>query len=145
MDKSINEILHSMPQFVEAVNQLKKNKRKTGFMYGIANPDEQYTFFKSKNKRGYHSDCPFYAGYYLDGVHGATKCSCLEILLPGGVLLSDNVLHDGDTIESRFAVERRDRTTHSRLREYLYELTHSDDYVTSVLNVADGMSISVRQ
>jgi len=85
MDKSVNEILHSMPQFVEAVNQLKKNGRKTEFMYGIANPDEQYTFFKSKNKRGYHSDCPFYAGYYLDGVHGATKCSCLEMLLPGGV------------------------------------------------------------
>lgn len=67
-----------------------------------------------------------------------------KILRSGGVLLSDNVLHDGDIVESRFAVERRDRTTHSRLREYLYELTHSDDYVTSVLNVADGMSISVR-
>ncbi|MBQ0146473.1 MAG: O-methyltransferase [Lachnospiraceae bacterium] len=77
---------------------------------------------------------------YINWLPDVTK-----ILLPGGVLLSDNVLHDGDTIESRFAVERRDRTTHSRLREYLYELTHSDDYVTSVLNVADGMSISVRQ
>lgn len=67
-----------------------------------------------------------------------------QILEDGGVLLSDNVLHDGDIAESRFAVERRDRTTHARLREYLYELTHSDDYVTSVLNVADGMSISVK-
>ena len=67
-----------------------------------------------------------------------------EILEPGGILLSDNVLHDGDIIESRFAVERRDRTTHARLREYLYELTHSPFYVTSVLNVADGMSVSVK-
>ena len=67
-----------------------------------------------------------------------------KILRSGGVLLSDNVLHDGDIVQSRFAVDRRDRTTHSRLREYLYELTHSDDYVTSVLNVADGMSISVK-
>lgn len=67
-----------------------------------------------------------------------------QILEDRGVLLSDNVLHDGDIAQSRFAVERRDRTTHARLREYLYELTHSDDYVTSVLDIADGMSISVR-
>lgn len=68
-----------------------------------------------------------------------------KLLVPGGILLSDNILHDGDIVESRFAVERRDRTTHARLREYLYELTHSDEYTTSVLNVADGMSISVRR
>lgn len=68
-----------------------------------------------------------------------------QILEPGGILLSDNVLHDGDIAESRFAVERRDRTTHARLREYLYELTHSEDYVTSVMNVADGVAVSVRK
>lgn len=68
-----------------------------------------------------------------------------EILETGGILLSDNVLHDGDIVESRFAVERRDRTTHARLREYLYELTHSEQYVTSVMNVADGVAVSVRK
>ena len=68
-----------------------------------------------------------------------------ELLLPGGILLSDNVLHGGDIVESRFAVERRDRTTHARMRQYLYELTHSDQYITSVLNVADGMSVSVKK
>ncbi|MDO4938339.1 MAG: O-methyltransferase [Lachnospiraceae bacterium] len=76
---------------------------------------------------------------YINWLPDVTK-----ILVPGGVLLSDNVLHDGDIVQSRFAVDRRDRTTHARLREYLYELTHSDEYMTSVLNVADGMSISVR-
>ena len=63
----------------------------------------------------------------------------------GAVLLSDNVLHDGDIVQSRFAVERRDRTTHARLREYLYELTHSHKWTTSVINIADGMSVSVRE
>lgn len=76
---------------------------------------------------------------YINWLPDVTK-----VLGPGGVLLSDNILHDGDIVESRFAVERRDRTTHSRLREYLYELTHSDIYTTSVINVADGMSISVK-
>ena len=78
-------------------------------------------------------------GQYINWLPDVT-----EILNPSGVLLSDNILHDGDIVESRFAVERRDRTTHSRLREYLYELTHSDIYTTSVINVADGMSISVK-
>ena len=50
----------------------------------------------------------------------------VRLLAPGGVLVSDNVLQEGDVLESRFAVERRDRTIHSRMREYLYELKHHD-------------------
>lgn len=48
----------------------------------------------------------------------------IRLLEKGGVLVSDNVLQDGDIIESRFAVERRNRTIHSRMREYLYRLKH---------------------
>ena len=40
----------------------------------------------------------------------------LRLLAPGGVLVSDNVLQDGDIIESRFAVTRRNRTIHKRMR-----------------------------
>ena len=46
----------------------------------------------------------------------------LRLLSDGGCLVSDNVMQDGDIIESRFAVERRNRTIHARMREYLYEL-----------------------
>ncbi len=69
----------------------------------------------------------------------------LRLLAPGGILLSDNVLQDGDIIESRFAVERRDRTIHSRMREYLYTLTHHPAFTTSVLPVGDGMTLSVKK
>ena len=48
----------------------------------------------------------------------------VRLLSDNGVLLSDNVLQDGDVIESRFAVERRNRTIYTRMREYLYELKH---------------------
>lgn len=48
----------------------------------------------------------------------------VRLLSDNGVLLSDNVLQDGDVIESRFAVERRNRTIHSRMREYLLSLIH---------------------
>lgn len=68
----------------------------------------------------------------------------IKILLrKGGVLISDNVLQDGDIIESRYAVTRRNRTIHSRMREYLYTLTHEDDITTSILPIGDGVAVTV--
>ena len=69
----------------------------------------------------------------------------LRLLAKDGVLVSDNVLQDGDVIESRFAVTRRNRTIHKRMREYLYTLTHSEELVTAVLPVGDGISLSTRR
>ncbi len=69
----------------------------------------------------------------------------LRLLAPGGLLVSDNVLQDGELIESRFAVERRNRTIHSRMREYLYELKHNPQLVTSILPLGDGVTLSVKQ
>lgn len=66
------------------------------------------------------------------------------ILGEDGVLVSDNVLQDGDIIESRYAVTRRNRTIHSRMREYLYELKHMEELTTSILPVGDGVTISTR-
>lgn len=68
-----------------------------------------------------------------------------RLLAPGGILVSDNVLQDGDVIESRFAVERRNRTIHSRMREYLFELKHSEVYETTILPVGDGVALSVKR
>ncbi len=69
----------------------------------------------------------------------------LRLLEEGGVLVSDNVLQGGDVFESRFAVERRDRTIHARMREYLYELKHNDALVTSILPLGDGVAVSVKR
>ncbi len=69
----------------------------------------------------------------------------MRLLKIGGVLVSDNVLQDGDIIESRFAVTRRDRTIHKRMRDYLYEITHMEELMTSVLPVGDGVTISVKK
>lgn len=69
----------------------------------------------------------------------------LRLLPEGGMLFSDNVLQDGDLIESRFAVERRNRTIHSRMREYLYTLTHTPQLQTSVVPIGDGVTVSVKR
>lgn len=69
----------------------------------------------------------------------------LRLLKPGGLLVSDNVLQDGDVVESRFAVSRRNRTIHARMREYLYELKHHPQLETVVLPVGDGVTLSVKE
>lgn len=69
----------------------------------------------------------------------------IRLLSEGGILVSDNVLQDGEIIESRFVVTRRNRTIHSRMREYLYELTHHEQLVTSILPVGDGVTVSVKK
>lgn len=69
----------------------------------------------------------------------------LRLLEKDGVLVSDNVLQDGDIIESRYAVIRRNRTIHSRMREYLYELKHREDMETVILPVGDGVTLSIKK
>lgn len=78
-------------------------------------------------------------GQYINFLPDVTR-----LLKKGGILISDNVLQDGDVVESRYAVTRRNRTIHSRMREYLYELKHRDDYETTILNIGDGVTLSVK-
>lgn len=68
----------------------------------------------------------------------------LRLMPKGGLLISDNVLQDGDVMESRFAVTRRNRTIHARMRDYLYELKHNEQLCTDILPVGDGVTISVK-
>ena len=69
----------------------------------------------------------------------------MKLLKVGGQLVSDNILHDCDILESRYAVTRRDRTIHSRMREYLYTITHHDELETICLSLGDGVTISTKK
>lgn len=70
---------------------------------------------------------------------------CMRLLKKDGVMLSDNVLQEGDLIESRYAVTRRDRTIHARMREFLYQVKHMDELETSIIPIGDGMTLSIRR
>lgn len=69
----------------------------------------------------------------------------MRLLVPGGLLISDNVLQEGDIVESRYGVTRRNRTIHARMREYMYTITHMDELITSVVPIGDGITLSVRK
>lgn len=69
----------------------------------------------------------------------------LRLLSPTGLLVSDNILQEGELIESKYAVIRRNRTIHNRMREYLYQLTHCEALETTILPVADGVTLSAKR
>ncbi len=69
----------------------------------------------------------------------------IRLLGPEGVLLSDNVLQEGEIIESHYLVERRNRTIYKRMREYLYTLKHEERLLTSILPLGDGAALSIKK
>ncbi|MCR5515017.1 MAG: O-methyltransferase [Lachnospira sp.] len=69
----------------------------------------------------------------------------LRLLSPGGLLISDNILQEGEIVESHFTVARRDKTIHTRMREYVYTLTHHKDLITSIVPIGDGITLSVKR
>lgn len=79
-------------------------------------------------------------GQYLNFLPKVTA-----LLEQGGMLISDNILQDGDVCESRYAVTRRNRTIHTRMRDYLFELKNNGDYETVILNIGDGVALSYRK
>ena len=68
----------------------------------------------------------------------------MEVLTCGGVLVTDNILHEGDILESRYGVTRRDRTIHGRMREYLQALKDMPELDTICLPLGDGLTISTK-
>ena len=68
-----------------------------------------------------------------------------RLLSEGGLLISDNVLQEGQIVQSKYGVTRRNRTIHERMREYIYMLTHDENMVTSVVPIGDGITLSVKK
>lgn len=93
-------------------------------------PDNNYDFAFVDAAKGQ------YINYYPD---------VMRVVKSGGVIISDNILQDGDVLESHFTVDKRNRTIHDRMREYLYTITHDDRLDTAILTVGDGVAISVKR
>ena len=84
---------------------------------------------------------------FLDASKGQYKVfweSILNLCRPGGLIVTDNVLQEGTIVESRYMIEQRDRTIHARMRDFLYELTHCEEFTTSIIPLGDGLALSVK-
>ena len=65
-----------------------------------------------------------------------------RLLKKGGILFSDNVLMEGRVTESRFFIERRDRTSYERIRSFLREVSKDPDFQTDLLPLGDGILLA---
>ena len=131
----------TMEKYEKRIPEAKENFRKAG-------EESRITFLEGdadmwlKELKGKQFDLVFMdaaKGQYLNWLP-----LLLDLMPVGAVLISDNVLQDGDVVQSRLAVERRNRTIHSRMREYLYELKHMEEFETAVIPIGDGVTISTR-
>ena len=67
----------------------------------------------------------------------------VKALLKGnGMIFSDNCLQEGDLLESSFAIRKRDKTIHKRMREYIYLLLHDKDLESWIFSIGDGVLLS---
>ncbi|MBR6358863.1 MAG: O-methyltransferase [Lachnospiraceae bacterium] len=124
----------------EARENLKKIKRAEDV---TLIEEDALTALKKLREEGRQFDFVF-----LDAAKGQYHAFLQDILpmMPAGaVLLTDNVLQEGSLIESKYVIERRDRTIHMRMREFLYEIKHDERLVTSIVCVGDGMALSVKK
>ena len=131
----------TIEKYEKRIPEAKENFRKAG-------EESRITFLEGdadmwlKELKGKQFDLVFMdaaKGQYLNWLP-----LLLDLMPVGAVLISDNVLQDGDVVQSRFAVQRRNRTIHSRMREYLYELKHMEEFETAVIPIGDEVTISTR-
>ena len=128
----------------DAVETIRSNLKTTRLEeQAIVMNCDVMTALKRLEERGFSFDFIFMDAAKGQYIHFMPEI--FRLLKPEGILVSDNVLQDGDIIESHFIVTRRNRTIYKRMREYLYELTHSDELVTSVLPIGDGITVSVKK
>mgnify|MGYP002586977504 CR=1 FL=1 len=138
----LNCHITTIEKYEKRIPEAKENFKKAG-------EESRITFLEGdadmwlKELKGKQFDLVFMDA--AKGQYPAYLEQVMRFLVPGGILITDNVLQDGDIIESRFAVERRDRTIHSRMREYLYTLKHHPELETSILPLGDGVALSVRK
>lgn len=66
---------------------------------------------------------------------------CMRLMNEGGLLIADNVLHKGMVAKSRYAIPRRQRTIHKRMRNFLWTITHHPELETSILPMGDGVAV----
>lgn len=69
----------------------------------------------------------------------------LRLLNPGGMLITDNVLQNGEIIASKHLLVRRERTTHRRMRQYLWAISKEETLETKYFGLADGVTVSIKK
>lgn len=131
----------TIEKYKKRIPVARENIKKAGY-------EEQITLIEGDAMDVMKELCGPYDMIFMDAAKGQYihfLPEVMRLLAPGGMLISDNVLQEGDIIESKFGVVRRNRTIHMRMREYIYAITHMEGLVTSIVPIGDGITLSVKK
>lgn len=67
----------------------------------------------------------------------------MRLLAPNGVIICDNVLYKGMVAKDEL-VERRKKTIVKRLRKFIKDVMHLENYESTLIPMGDGLLVSVR-
>jgi predicted O-methyltransferase YrrM len=65
----------------------------------------------------------------------------IRLTKKGGLIIADDVLQDGRVAMERLEVPRRQRTMHTRLNEFLSEISNNEGLRSSILTIGDGVAL----
>ena len=131
----------TLERFPYMLKQAEKNIKKAGLedtiQIVVGDAAETLLTLPSEKYDVIFMDCA--KGQYINFLP-----ECIRLLKPNGLLITDNVLHKGTVAKSRYLIERRQRTTHSRLRDFLWTIMHTPELKSSVLPFGDGIALSYK-
>lgn len=133
-DSSITTIEKSKKMYEIAKSNFKKYKKDINIINmdakkALNNINQGFDFvFIDANKSQYE--------YYFN--------KALSLLNKNGIIVCDNILFRGQITNDNI-INKRDITIVKNLRKFLSHITNLDDYVTSIIPIGDGISISTRR
>ena len=133
-DASITTIEKSKKMYEIAKSNFKKYKKDINIINmdakkALNNINQGFDFvFIDANKSQYE--------YYFN--------KALSLLNKNGIIVCDNILFRGQITNDNI-IDKRDITIVKNIRKFLSHITNLDDYVTSIIPIGDGISISTRR
>ncbi len=137
-----NPIMYTIENYPKRIEEALKNFKKYGYKDIALFKDDASVILEKLAQSGDKFDFIFLdaakAQYsiWLDNIK--------KLLNKNGVLIADNIFKDGEVIESRYLIRKRDRTIHQRIREFLHKIFNDKDFVSYVYTIGDGVSLSIK-
>ncbi len=69
----------------------------------------------------------------------------LRLLKPNGILFVDDIFQNGNIIKDIMEIEKRQRTIHRRMNEFVEKIANEPCMKTAILPVADGVIVSTKK
>lgn len=133
-----NAMITTIEDFPRRIEEAKKNIKTDNI---VLIEEDAGLYLKQNN------DKEVFDFVFLDAAKGQYINWLFDIkrlMKKNAILLADNIFKDGEILESKFLIKKRDRTIHKRMRDYLYTISNDKELNTKIFNIGDGISISIK-